>query len=732
MKFSKITNHNGDSKLGTFGGVFTPSLLTILGVIMYLRFGWVVGNVGLVGTLIIVTLSTVITFFTSLSIAAIATNAPVKAGGAYYMISRSLGIEIGGAVGIPLYLAQAFSIALYIIGFSESLCFVFPSLNIKLVGIITTLALGSLALFSTKATIKSQYVILGVIGVSLLSLVFGSPFETPDLNTFSLRLNEKEDFWKVFAVFFPAVTGIMAGVNLSGDLKNPAKSIPKGTFLAIGVGYVIYMILPVILAQSASSDTLINDPMVMRKIAFWGDAILLGIWGATLSSAVGSLLGAPRILQALASDRVLPSKLSFFEKDSGPEHIPRAGTIFTILLTLVCVYFGDLNILAPILTMFFLTTYAVLNITAGLERFLRNPSFRPKFKVHWIFSILGAVGCAIVMFLINATATFLAFMFIVMVFVWLKRKGFKSAMGGVRKGVLLSIIRYATLRLDKSKGTEGKSWRPNILVFSGAPTKRWHLIDFANALSQRKALFTVATILSEDKISQDKVHDYETKITEYLHQKKVSALVRVYRSKDPFTGAQNLVDAYGLGPLVPNTVLLGDTEDPDHFHTYAKMIQHIYHSRKNVLIFHDTENRGFQNIEDIDIWWGGLKGNGALMMILGYLLKSGRTWSGVRINIKMVVPTREAAESAQKNVGQKLANMRVGFNIKILVMEQGETFWEILNNESKKCSITMIGIAAPDDNFEQYFQTLQKNTSQIKSKVFVLAAKDMEFDDVLS
>lgn len=698
---------------------------------MYLRFGWVIGNVGLFGTLIIVVLSTAITFLTSLSIAAIATNAPVKAGGAYYMISRSLGVEIGGAVGIPLYLAQAFSVALYIIGFSESLTLVFPGLDAKLVGIITTLALGALTLFSTKATIKSQYIILAVILLSLLSLFFGSPLENVDPEPWSMVIKRKEDFWKVFAVFFPAVTGIMAGVNLSGDLKNPARSIPKGTFLAIGVGFIIYMILPIMLAYSASENDLINDPMVMRKIAFWGYAILLGIWGATLSSAVGSLLGAPRILQALAADSVLPKKLSFFAKESGPEHIPRAGTIFTMFITLVCVYFGDLNLLAPILTMFFLTTYAVLNITAGLERFLRNPSFRPKFRVHWVFSVLGAIGCAMVMFLINATATFLAFLVIASVFLYLKRKGFKTAMGGVRKGVLLSIIRYATLRLDN--GQNPKSWRPNLLVLSGAPTKRWHLIEFANALSQRKALFTVATILSDENISQDKVQNYEAHIADYLSTKKIGALVRVIQAKDPFTGAQHLVNAYGLGPMVPNTILLGDTEDSSHMDTYCKMIHHIYQSRRNVIIFHDEQDESFSSVEDIDIWWGGLKGNGALMMILGHLLKSGRMWSGVSINIKMVVPTKEAAESAERNLSEKLATMRVGFKMTILVAQEGESFWTILKQESKKCSLTMIGMAPPNDSgFKEYYQNLQKNTSDIKRKVFVLAAKDTEFKDVLT
>lgn len=726
----KISNSISSKKLGTFGGVFTPSLLTILGVIMYLRFGWVVGNVGLIGTLAIVTLSTSITFLTSLSIAAIATNAPVKAGGAYYMISRSLGVEIGGAVGIPLFLAQAFSVALYIIGFSESLVAVFPALNMKFIGVGTTLLLGALALFSTKAAIKAQYVILGIIFVSLLSLFFGSPVDTVETHVWSIQSENKEGFWKVFAVFFPAVTGIMAGVNLSGDLKDPAKSIPKGTFFAIGVGYLIYMALPIFLAYSASSEMLIADSMIMRKIAFWGDAILLGIWGATLSSAVGSLLGAPRILQALAADHVLPKKLSFLERESGPERIPRAGTILTIAIALVSVYFGDLNILAPILTMFFLTTYGVLNITAGVERFLRNPSFRPKFKVHWGFSVAGAIGCAMVMFLINAQATLLAFVFIVSIFIWLKRKGFKSAMGGVRKGVLLSIIRFATLRLENND-THAKSWRPNILVFSGAPTKRWHLIDFANALTQRKALFTVATILSEEKITEEKALDYEAHISEYLSTKKISALVRVMRSSSIYTGAKQLVSAYGLGPLVPNTVILGDTDNQKHYDKYAQMIEHIYHSKRNVIIVQDDEHKNFQDHTKIDIWWGGLKGNGALMMILGYLLKSGRVWSGVQVCIKMVVPTEEAAESARINLSKKLAVMRVDFTTEILVSKD-KNFWELIKTESKKCSLTMIGLAPPNGDFSSYYRSLKENTKDLSSKVFVLASQDMEFKDVLS
>lgn len=716
--------------MGTFGGVFTPSLLTILGVIMYLRFGWVVGNVGLIGTLLIVTLSTAITFLTSLSISAIATNTPVKGGGAYFLISRSLGAEIGGAVGIPLYLAQALSVSLYIIGFSESLSAVFPNLEIRWISICTTLGLGALALFSTEATIKAQYFIMVLIGLSLVSLVLGSPLEESQIELWGVPAAQSVGFWQVFAIFFPAVTGIMTGVNMSGDLKDPARSIPKGTFMAVGVGYVIYMLLPIILAGRADAATLVEDPLIMQRIAIWGGAILLGIWGATLSSATGSLLGVPRVLQALANDKILPQWAGFFSKVVGKEKIPRAATLFTIALTLVTVYFGNLNLIAPVLTMFFLTTYAVLNITAGVERLLKSPSFRPKFKVHWVFSLLGALGCAGVMFLINPLATIAAFSVIALIFIWLKRRRITATWGGLGKGVLSSIIRYALLRLEKEG--DAKSWRPNILVLSGSPVKRWRLIELANDITNGNALFTVSTVVSENNVPQEKVKNYESQIMDFLGNKNIQALVRVIRASDPFTGGTQLVNAYGLGQLVPNTILLGDTREEERLRPYSEMIRHFFRSKKNVIIVQDDENKGFKKKQHIDIWWGGLKKNGSLMIILAYLLKNSSEWQQAVVNVKMVVPTQEAYHGARENLENIFAGMRTGFGYQILVAE-GRNFWDIMAVESKNTDLVMMGLAflEGEESFEEYYLSLKEKTNALSTKVFVLAAQDVQFDQVL-
>ena len=697
---------------------------------MYLRFGWVVGNVGLIGTLIIVVLSTSITFLTSLSIAAVATNAPVKGGGAYFLISRSLGIEIGGALGISLYLAQAFSVSLYIIGFSESIVATFPILDMRWVGIITAILLGTLAIFSTKAAIKTQYVILGVITLSLISLLLGRPLEESHVEMWGVPASQSVEFWQVFAIFFPAVTGIMTGVNMSGDLKDPARSIPRGTFMAVGVGFIIYMLLPILLASRADAATLVDDPMIMQRIALWGGAILLGIWGATLSSATGSLLGAPRVLQALANDRVLPKYLSFFGKGSGKEEIPRAGTIFTILITIVCVYFGDLNLIAPILTMFFLTTYGVLNMTAGIEQFLKTPSYRPKFKVHWAFSLLGALGCVAVMFLINAIATVAAIVFIIVTFLWLKRRRLKASWGDVSSGVLQTVIRYAILRLYR-KEIDPKSWRPNILVLSGSPAKRWRLIDLANALTQNNAIFTVSTILPEGSVSQEKVSDYERQIADFLQSKNVQALVRIIRAPDPFTGAIQLVNSYGLGPLLPNTILLGDTQESKHQEAYAQMLVHFYKSKRNIIIVQDDNNLEFNKKEKIDIWWGGLKNNGSLMMIMGYLLKNGFEWRDAEIMVKMAVPTTEAAKKAEENLSAMITKMRTGFRYKVIVLGK-QSFWDILQRESVDSDLIMMGMGLPDQGFATYYSGLKEHTKNLPTKVFVLAAEDIKFEDVLS
>jgi len=712
--------------------VFTPSILTILGVIMYLRFGWVIGQVGLVGSLVIVTLSTSITFVTALSVAAIATDQRVRTGGAYYMISRSLGIETGGAVGIPLFLAQGLSVALYTVGFAESVTDAFPALDTRLIGVVVTAGVAALAVTSARAAIRAQYFIMAAIALSLLSLLLGSAIPGVEVQGMGAPdVAPSQPFWAVFAVFFPAVTGIMAGVNMSGDLENPGRSIPRGTFAAIGVGYLIYMALPLVLALRVDTASLLSQPLVMRRISIWGDAILLGVWGATLSSAVGSILGAPRVLQALARDGILPRRLRWLGRGSGPEDTPRAGTIATLAIALVAVWFGNLNVIAPILTMFFLTTYGVLNVAAGVERFLGSPSFRPVFRVPWIVSLLGAAGCVAVMFLINEAATIVAAVLVVGIFVWLERRGLEAAWGDVRRGVWMALTRAGLLQLRAASG-DPRNWRPHFLVLAGSPTRRWHLIELAADFSHHnKGLLTVATVLTEESVAHDRKRAMERHVQEYLGRRGIDGLVRVISAPDPFLGTETLVEAYGLGPLVPNTVLLGDSQREQLRPRYCAMVEHFWKSRRNVVIVRDADRVGFGERKRVDIWWGGLQGNGALLMILGYLLRTSLTWQGADVRIKMIMPTPTAAEQARANLVRVLHRTRTGLVPEILVAHD-RPFPEILHESSAEADLILMGMARPEGHdFAAYYQGLQARTMGLPATVFVLAAEDIAFREVL-
>lgn len=715
--------------LGTFGGVYTPSILTILGVIMYLRFGWVVGNVGLLGTLLIVTLSTSITFLTSLSICAIATDRVVRAGGAYYMISRSLGIETGGAVGIPLYFAQALSVALYTIGFAESVVTAFGNLNQLYVALITTILVATLAMTSASIAIRAQYFIMAAIALSLISFFLGKPLEPTDIELWGAPDRLSEPFWNVFAVFFPAVTGIMAGVNMSGDLRNPTRSIPIGTLAAVGTGYVIYMVLPILLAQRADATTLISEPLIMQEMALWGPAILLGVWGATLSSALGSILGAPRVLQALARDGVLPRSMRFLGTGSGETDEPRVGTAVTLVVVLAAVYIGDLNLIAPVLTMFFLTTYLVLNVSAGLEGFLQSPSFRPQFRVHWSLSLLGAVGCLWVMFLINALATVVAAIIVLAIYFWLQQRELRVAWGDVRRGLWMALLRAGIYQLGRGEDT--KNWRPHILVLSGAPTKRWSLIEVADALTHNRGLVTVSSVLPSGSRDIPQQAQMEARIREYLERRGVQALVRLVTAPDAFAGVQRLVETYGIGPLVPNTILLGDSESEKRRDSYCQMLAQIHRARRNIIILRENHERGFGLRHRIDVWWGGMQGNGALMLLLAYLLRTDMRWRNATIYLKLVVSDRAAAEAARANLDRLVKQLRIGALPQVIVADE-RPFEQILRQSSRKADLIFLGMATPNENYTEYYEKLQALTTGLPTTIFVLAAPDFAFSDVLS
>lgn len=711
---------------GTFKGVFTPSILTILGVIMYLRLGWVLGNAGLTGTLIIVTLSSLVTFLTGLSISATATNMRVGIGGAYYMISRSLGLLAGAAVGVPLFFAQALGVSFYIVGFAEAVQGVFPGLSLVAVGVVGLFALGGLAVASADLALKTQGLILAMIVFSLVCFFLGGPptdgfAEAPALPV------EFESFWVVFAVFFPAVTGIEAGVAMSGDLAEPEKSLPRGTLAAVVVGWIVYIAIPIVMAAWIPREVLLADSLVMQRVAAWGPAIVAGVWGATLSSALGALLGAPRTLQALARDRVVPE---FLGRGHGPTNEPRVATAVTFAVALAGVLAGDLNAIAPVLSMFFLTSYCFLNLSAGIEGLIGSPSWRPAFRTPWWVSMLGAAVCLGIMLVLNTLATFAAAGVVGVVYYLTGRRKLKAWWGDVRRGILVLLARFAIYRLD-ALPPDPRSWRPNFLVLSGAPKGRMHLVEFAHAVNHGGGFLTVAAVLPQKQASGARLASLRQAIGGYLSRSRIPALVDVHVNDDVMAGASSLVQASGMGPLHPNTVILGVSERPERLQGYARLILDAHRLGRNLVLMGSMRDADSARRDRIDVWWGGHRKNAGLMLALGYLLQTSDDWSGCALHIQTIVRDDAEREHARARLDALIASARIEAAPGV-VLSEGRRPFEVIRSASADADLTFIGLRAPEpdesvEDYAAYYTGLLAATDGHGPTAYVLAAEDIDF-----
>ena len=417
------------NKFGTFAGVFTPSVLTILGVIMYMRLGWVVGQAGLISALVIILLAHVISVSTGLSISSIATDKKIRAGGIYYILSRSLGLPMGGAIGIALFIGTALSISLYLVGFAENFLGIESIrtflgleqdvLGYRIIGTAAILLLVILAFISTSLAIKTQFYILGAIVLSLVSISVGL-FTPNDFGPETIILNPARDaipLELVFAIFFPALTGFTAGVAMSSDLKNPKKSIPLGTLASISVGLVIYVALAIIFSYFVNRELLLTDKNFLLRIAWFSPFVIAGIWGATLSSALGGILGGPRILQAISADRITPK---IFSKTFGKNNEPRIALIFIFLIAEAGILIGELNIIAGVVSMFYLASYGFINLAFFLESWASS-DFRPSFKINRFFGLIGFIAAFGVMFKLDMLYMFAALIIMGGLYFYLKR-----------------------------------------------------------------------------------------------------------------------------------------------------------------------------------------------------------------------------------------------------------------------------------------------------------------------
>lgn len=305
------------------------------------------------------------------------------------------------------------------------------------------------------------------------------------------------------------------------------------------------------------------------------------------------------------------------------------------------------------------------------------------------------------------------------------------AWGDVRRGIWMATTRAGLMRLDSS--VEEKTWRPHPLVLSGAPTKRWHLIDFASSITHNRGILTISSVLTSKNISSERKQMMEENIRDFMAKRSIQGLVRVTTGEDAFQGSKDLVEAYGLGALVPNTVILGDSENSELLEKYCDMISSFYAQQRNVIVVHNNKQVGFGEQKRIDVWWGGLKGNGGLMMILAYLLQSSRKWWDAKVNIKMVVEKEKAAVDAQKNLTRILDRIRIDAEAQVLV-SNGRSFDDILHESSQGADLVFMGMAKPgetDQEFTDYYEDLHNRLSDLPTTIMVLAAEEISFGEVL-
>ncbi len=691
-------------KFGAFAGVFTPSILTILGVIMYLRLGWVAGVAGIAGVIAIILLAHVISITTGLSISSIATDKKIKAGGIYYILSRSLGLPMGGSIGITLFIGTALSVSLYIVGFSEnflSLAWVQefihlqgPSTeNIRIVGSVVLVILVIIAFISTNFAIKTQFLILGAIVLSLVSVVVGMFIHSGDTilkaapNAGNFVPFKNFSFTEVFAIFFPAVTGFTAGVAMSGDLKNPQKDIPKGTLYAIFTGLVVYLALAIGFDLLVNRNLLIHDYNFLYKIAWFPALVTAGIWGATLSSALGGILGAPRILQAMSNDHITPG---IFKKSFGKNNEPRNALFFTFLLAEVGVLIGNLNAIAGLVTIFYLTAYGFINLAYTLEKWA-STDFRPSFSIPAWVGVVGFLTSLMIMFKLDMIAMFASFLILGGIFYFIRKRQLHLDINDVWPSVLASLIRSVLTRFSKVKLTEDH-WRANIVLFSGGESSRPHLVEFSKSIAGKHGLISNFDLILKPN-AKYLFPTPSVTIPEEEMEGDEAVFKRRQACRNIYEAIENLSAVYGFSGVEPNTVILGwgrHTKDPIRF---AQMLRYLENLDLNIVMLDYDKKKKFGRYKQIDVWLRGGSNNGKLIFALIKFIRLSYPWRNATIRLLIITDNQRKKNHIKRQLQTLLTQMRMAAEIHILLKQKGDNVHNIIKENSAQADLILMGMA---------------------------------------
>lgn len=734
------TNATGRGQSGSLGGILAPCLLTSLGVVLFMRSNLVVAHAGILGAVTVLLLSKSIMLLTALSTSAVNTNGQVRGGGAYYLISRVLGPEFGSVIGVMLFLAHGLSVAFYVLGFTEALVRTFPVLEEY--GQAVALATGACLFAATYVgagwvVTKAQYGILAVLAVSIFVFLAGSALRfSPDTFVANLKpgftaishddpAEGTVSFWAVFAIFFPAVTGIMTGVGASGDLREPARSFPRGAFAAIGVSLAVYFMQILISGGAFARERLMAEPyLTLKEDALFqlGFLVAAGIFAAALSCGLSNFMGAPRVLQAAARDGVLPS-LRPFAKGSRGNDEPRRGIVLCGLMTISVICWattaagdGALDLVARVVTEFFLYSYGMLNIAALIQGISGNPSFRPRFRFfHWSTALLGSVVCFGAALFINPWIAVAATLFLGALVWHIERRELDTTFGDARRGFAYRSARANLLQLAEMEESP-RNWRPTAVVFSSSPERREALVTLAIWMEAGRGVVFLANVLvgNFEELAAHR-RTAARQLREFCRKRSIDAFPIVVIDDNLENGMTSVMQALSTGPIRANVAIFGWSEESARVKTHLREFCRAKNLGLSVVVIREGRILCPSGPKRVDVWWRGLK-NGGLMVILAHLLTRNWEWAQTEIRLLRQIGNEAGRESAREDLYQLLQDARMEAQVEVVVSE--EPFADVLRQHSSDADCVFLGFEVPPVGherawFSQYQNMLLDRTTTI-------------------
>ena len=666
------------------------------------------------GTLFIILTGHLVTIPTALAISEIATNQRVEGGGEYFIISRSFGLNIGATIGLALYLSQAISVAFYVIAFTEAfnplfnfIADVWRPIPKQIISVPAMILLAYLMLKKGSSLgVKMLYIVVVVLFVSLICFFLGDIqyAEENTVNIFNIQTeNLKNSFFIVFAIIFPAFTGMTAGVGLSGDLKNPGKSIPLGTTLATIAGMIIYVFIAYKLNMSASPDDLRSNSIIMKDIALFGPLIIpIGLAASTISSALGSIMVAPRTLQALGVDKSIPFKRlnGIVAKGKGENNEPYAATVLTSIIAMFFVLQGEVDFVAGIISMFFMVTYGAICLISFLYHFGADPSYRPVFKSKWYLSLIGFVLCVWLMFKMESMMAIIAIIVMVLLYLIIAAKHKdRGGMQSIFQGAIFQLSRKLHVYIQKVKADKDNvKWRPSLVCVSKASFERDKAFKLTGWIASKYGFGTYMHLIEDyfSKASNQKAHAQLENLM-HINTEDSGVYIETLISPSYTSAIAQVVQLPGISGMPNNMILFEfDKEDNTTLQPIAENLALAKAAAMDICILASSK-RKVAFSQGIHVWIKSTDfENSNLMILLSYIVLGHPDWKKGKIKI-FEISDKELVESNRQRLLQTIQSGRLPIspnNIEIIEKKEGVGYKEQIAAKSKDAGLVVVGFWA--------------------------------------